>query len=266
MLIDTHAHLDAPDFDDDRAEVLDRARAAGVREIVLAGAARTIEDLERTVLMAEVAPWLWATAGVHPHEARFYDSALAARIDELCANPNVVAVGETGLDFHYNHSPAADQARAFAHQIEIARSHGLPVVCHVRDAHAEAREVLADTSASDVGGIIHCFTGTPDDARAYVDLGFHISFSGIVTFRGARSEPIREAAARVPADRILIETDSPYLAPEPMRGKRNESAYLVHTAARVAALRGISAAELAALTSANARLLLGLPSLEDSNS
>ena len=261
MLIDTHAHIDAPDFDDDREAVLARAKAAGVSAIVVAGAARTVSDLERTVECAateiEGGPQLWATAGVHPHEAKFYTDAHAAAIERLCARSEVVAVGECGLDYHYNHSPPEVQREVFAAHIALARRVGLPVVCHIRDAHDEAREILDAGGAEEVGGVIHCFTGDADDAAAYVERGFYISISGIVTF-GSNAEPIREAVRQVPADRLLVETDSPYLAPVPRRGKRNEPAFVVHTAERIAQLRGITDAEVAALTSANAERLFKL--------
>jgi TatD DNase family protein len=261
MWIDSHAHLDAEVFDDDRAEALARARAAGVEVIVLAGAARTIEDLDRTVATAESDAAFYATAGVHPHEARFWSPALAERVRELARHPKVVGVGETGLDYHYDHSPRPDQREVFAAHVEIAREADLPVICHVRDAHADAATILEATGAAAVGGVIHCFTGGPADAEAYLALGFHISFSGIVTFRGKSAEPIREAARQVPADRLLLETDCPYLAPMPMRGKRNEPAYLVHTAAFVAELRAEPLEALAEATAANTRRLFGLRTL-----
>lgn len=261
MLIDTHAHIDAADFDGDRDAVLSRARDAGVGAIIVAGAARSVEDLERTADCADMeidGVELYATAGVHPHEARHFTGEHAAAIAELAGRPRIVAVGETGLDYHYNHSPPEIQRQVFARQIEIAREVGLPVVCHIRDAHDEAREILDASGAAEVGAVIHCFTGDPDDAAAYVERGFYISLSGIVTF-GASAEPIREAVRRIPADRILVETDSPYLAPVPMRGKRNEPAFVAHTAARIAQLRGITEAELAELTTANARAAFDLP-------
>lgn len=259
MLIDTHAHVDAPDFDGDRLEVLERARDAGVGAVIIAGAARTVADLERTADTAEIAApvALYATAGVHPHEARFYGDEHEAAIERLAARPAVVAIGETGLDFHYNHSPPEVQAEVFARHVAVARRVGLPLVCHIRDAHGQARQILDAAGAAEVGGVIHCFTGGPADAAAYVERGFYISLSGIVTF-GKNAEPIREAARQVPADRLLVETDSPYLAPVPVRGRRNEPAFVAHTVARVAQLRGITEETLAEQTSANARALFGL--------
>jgi TatD DNase family protein len=165
----------------------------------------------------------------------------------------VVALGETGLDFYYDTSPRDAQDAAFRRQIRLARALGKPIVCHVRDAHAEALAILKEEGAAEVGAVIHCFTGTAADATAYVSAGFYISFSGIVTFKGASAEPIREAARVVPHDRILLETDAPYLAPVPRRGKRNEPSYLPHTAEVVAACAGLSAADLAARAAANTR-------------
>jgi TatD DNase family protein len=171
----------------------------------------------------------------------------------------VVAIGETGLDYYYDHSPREEQRAAFARHIEIARAVGKPVVCHVRDAHREAHDMLAEAGVGrGLGGVIHCFTGTPEDAEAYVAMGFHISFSGIVTFRGKSAEPIRQAVKKVPLDRILIETDCPFLAPMPMRGKRNEPAYVVHTAGVVAEQAGVSLADLAAASTRNATSLFAL--------
>lgn len=259
MWIDSHAHLDTDAFDEDRAEALARAHAAGVETIILAGAARDVADLERTVAAAASDPTFFATVGVHPHEARFWTPELEERVRDLAGRSEVVAVGETGLDFHYDHSPRDRQEAVFEAHVELAREAGLPLVCHVRKAHREAAALLERTGAGEVGGVIHCFTGGPEDAEAYLALGFHISLSGIVTFKGKSAEPIREAAARIPADRLLLETDCPYLAPVPERGKRNEPAFLVYTATRVAELRGESLDALAAATAENTRRLFRLP-------
>jgi TatD DNase family protein len=177
--------------------------------------------------------------------------------ERLAPHPRVVAIGETGLDFYYDHSDRAAQADVFRRFIGLARRVGKPVVCHIRDAHEEARAILAAEGAMEVGGVIHCFTGTPDDAAAYVAMGFHVSFSGIVTYKTA--QPIRDAVRQVPLDRILIETDCPYLAPVPKRGKRNEPAFVVHTAEVVAREAGVPVADLAAATVANTARIFRFP-------
>ena len=256
-LIDSHAHVDGPEFDGDRDAVLARARAAGVRRIVVIGAVGDIASAQRAVDLAERDPDVFATIATHPHDAGHLTDAWWAIHERLARHPRVVAIGETGLDFYYDHGPRQAQADAFRRFVALARAVGKPVVCHVRDAHEEARAILTETGAAEVGGIIHCFTGTADDAEAYVALGFHVSFSGIVTYKNA--QPIRDAVRRVPLDRILIETDCPYLAPIPMRGKRNEPAFVVHTAEVVAREAGVSLAALAAATVANTERLLRLP-------
>jgi len=257
-LCDSHAHLDGPEFDDDRADCLARARAAGVREIILIGASGDIASARRAVDTAASDPLLWATVGIHPHDAGRADPSWWQVLDQLGRHPLVVGIGETGLDYYYDHAPPAAQRDAFARQLGLAGELGLPVVCHVRDAHDDARAVLADHWDRRRGCVIHCFTGTPDDADAYVAMGCHVSFSGIVTFRGGRNQPLREAASRVPRDRLLIETDCPYLAPEPVRGKRNEPAFLAYTATSLAATLGMDRDELAALTAENTRTFFAL--------
>lgn len=258
--IDSHAHLDVADFDADRQACLERARAAGVREIVLIGATGDLGAAERAVALAQTDPQLYATVGIHPHDVATMQPAWWHALELLVQQPKVVGVGETGLDYYYDHSPRELQQEAFAGFIQLARRYDKPVVCHVRDAHADALAILAEHWAGNPrGAVIHCFTGTPEDAAAYVELGCHVSFSGIVTFKGAKSDPIRAAVAQVPLDRLLIETDCPYLAPQPYRGKRNEPAYVVHTAETVAREAGLTVPELAARTTANARAFFGLP-------
>ncbi len=246
---DSHAHVDGPEFDGDRAEVLARARAAGVGRIVVIGAVGEPASAERAVALAERDAGIWATVATHPHDVDKMTPAWWEVHERLALHPRVVAIGETGLDFYYDHSARAAQAEAFVRFIELARRVGKPVVCHIRDAHAEARAILAQTRAAELGVVIHCFTGEPDDARAYVAMGCHVSFSGIVTYKTAG--PIRAAVAEVPLDRILVETDCPYLAPIPHRGRRNEPAHVVETGRVVATARGVSEAELAAASYAN---------------
>jgi TatD DNase family protein len=256
MLFDSHAHVDGKEFDDDRAEVLARARAAGVARIVVIGAVGDPGSAERAVALAETDPDIWATVATHPHDTANMTPAWWAVHERLASHPRVVAIGETGLDYYYDHSPRDVQKAAFARFIELARAVGKPVVCHIRDAHDDARAILAAGGVTDC--VIHCFTGTPDDARAYAERGYYVSFSGIVTYKTAQS--LRDAVPLVPRERLLIETDCPYLAPVPRRGKRNEPAFLTHTAQVVAQCAGMSFDELAAATGENAARVFRLPS------
>jgi TatD DNase family protein len=249
MLFDSHAHVDGPEFDADRDGVLARARAAGVQRMIVIGAVGDPASAERAVALAERDPDIWATVATHPHDVAQMTPAWWELHERLATHPRVVAIGETGLDFYYDHSPRDAQRAAFARFIELARAVGKPVVCHIRDAHAEAREILVQHRAAELGCVIHCFTGTPDDARAYAQLGCYVSFSGIVTYKTAQG--LRDAVPLVPRDRLLIETDCPYLAPVPKRGRRNEPAFLVHTAEEVARAAGMSFEELAELTARN---------------
>jgi TatD DNase family protein len=256
-LIDSHCHLEPKDFGDEREEVIARAHAAGVEALVCIGSGATLDEVRNAVMLAETHDTIWAAVGIHPHDvARMPEGALD-EIERLAtSHPRVVAVGETGLDYHYDHSPREAQREAFRSFIGIARRAKKPVSLHIREAHDDAVQILTDEKAGELGGVVHCFTGTLDDAKRYVALGLHISFSGVVTFKSAAA--IREAAAWVPIDRILVETDCPFMAPVPMRGKRNEPAYVVHTARHLAETRGIDPVELATVTTANSRRLFGL--------
>ena len=254
MWIDSHAHVDGPEFDDDRAEALARARAAGVDRIIVIGAVGDPDSATRAVALAERDPEIWATVATHPHDAAQLTPAWWEIHDRLARHPRVVAVGETGLDYYYDHSPRDVQQTAFARFIELARAVGKPVVCHIRDAHDDARAILRAGGVTDC--VIHCFTGTPEDARAYAELGFYVSFSGIVTYKTAQA--LRDAVPLVPRDRLLIETDCPYLAPVPRRGKRNEPAFLTHTAEVVAQCAGLPFEDLARLTAENACRIFGI--------
>ncbi|MBA3395810.1 MAG: TatD family hydrolase [Deltaproteobacteria bacterium] len=256
MLFDSHAHVDGPEFDADRDDVLARARAAGVQRMIVIGAVGDTTSAERSVALAERDPGVWATVATHPHDVEKMTPAWWEVHERLARHPRVVAIGETGLDYYYDHSPRQLQQEAFARFIELARAVGKPVVCHIRDAHDDARAILAAGRADELGCVIHCFTGTPDDARAYAALGYYVSFSGIVTYKTA--QPLRDAVPLVPRDRLLIETDCPYLAPIPKRGKRNEPAFLTHTAEVVAQCAGMSFEDLAAQTAANTCRVFGL--------
>jgi TatD DNase family protein len=250
MLFDSHAHVDGPEFDPDRAEVLARARAAGVQRMIVIGAVGEPSSAERSVALAETDPDIWATVATHPHDVEKMTDEWWAVHERLAPHPRVVAIGETGLDYYYDHSPREAQKVAFARFIELARKVGKPVVCHIRDAHDDARAILKEGRAGELGCVIHCFTGTPEDAAAYAELGYYVSFSGIVTYKTA--QPLRDAVPLVPRDRLLIETDCPYLAPIPKRGKRNEPGFIVHTAEVIARCAGMSYEDLAEQTARNA--------------
>lgn len=255
-VIDTHCHLDFDEFAGELPDVLDRARAQGVVAMVCIGAGRDLTSARGAVSLAAREQDVWAAVGIHPHDAVSITEADWSELDSLAEADRVVAIGETGLDYHYDHSPRATQADAYRRFIALARRVRRPVVSHIRDAHADALGILRDEGAQDVGGVIHCFTGNVDDARGYLELGHYLSFSGILTFRNA--EEVRRAAAFAPLDRVLVETDAPLLAPIPHRGKRNEPAFIVKTLAVLAELKGLPFDEAAAATTANARRLLGL--------
>jgi TatD DNase family protein len=252
-LFDTHAHLHFADFDADRAEVLRRAHAAGVTRMVTIGT--ELPTSRAAIAVAEATPGVWATVGVHPHDAAEVDAAALAEIESLAGGPRVVAIGEIGLDFFRDLSPRDAQQRVFRHFVRVARRVRKPVVVHCRDAHAEVLGILSDERVAEVGGVMHCFSGDVDIARRCLDLGLMISLAGPVTYPNARALP--EVARFVPRDRLVIETDCPFLPPQGHRGKRNEPALMALTAARVAELRGEPVAELARQTSDNARRLFG---------
>lgn len=250
-LFDSHCHLTADAFAEDLDAVLARARAAGVEEMVTI--ASDPDDAVAALFLARTRPGIRCTAGLHPHDAERFGPDAEAAIRELLAEPEVVAVGETGLDFYYDNAPRARQRESFEAQVALACEAGLPVVVHAREADEEVAEVLR--AAGDAAGVLHCFTGGAALLDAGLDAGWHVSFSGIVTFRRfADADLVR----RVPDDRLMIETDSPYLAPVPHRGTRNEPARLPHTCAVVAAIRGTSPEETAELTRRNARRFYGL--------
>ncbi|MBI2219539.1 MAG: TatD family hydrolase [Candidatus Rokubacteria bacterium] len=253
-LFDTHAHLHVADFAGDLADVLARARAAGVREMLTVGT--DVETSRAAIALAEREPDVWAAVGVHPHDAAAAGAAVLAEIAHLARHPRVLAVGEIGLDYFRNLSPRDDQQRTFTRLLRLARDVAKPVVIHCRDAHDDVLRLLAEERAGEVGGVMHCFSGTADIARRALDLGLVISIAGPVTYPNARALP--DVVRLVPDDRLVVETDCPYLPPQPWRGKRNEPAYVAATAARVAELRGEPLETLAARTSATARRVLGL--------
>jgi len=244
MLVDSHCHIDFAE-PDDRPALIERARAAGVRTMLTIGT--KADELPEVIEIASSDPDIWCSIGVHPHEAQAAPDHVMDQLTDLIAHPKVVGIGETGLDFHYEHSPRDRQAQLFRAQCRLARAAGLPVIVHSRNADAETVAILADEGMS--RGVIHCFSTTRALSEPALALGFYISISGIVTFKNA--EELRGIVPEIPLDRLLIETDSPYLAPIPLRGKTNEPAFIVHTAAKVAELKGISVEELAAATTDN---------------
>lgn len=262
-LFDSHSHLHDPAFDDDRDEALVRAHAAGVRELVVVGS--DPEDAGRAKRLAgraaelDSAPAVWWTAGLHPHEARRWSAGIREALIERLAE-GAVAVGETGLDYHYDNSPREEQRKAFAAQLAIAAERELPVVIHSRDAEDETLAVLADSDVPPERIVLHCFTGSPSMLETAVARGCHVSFSGIATFA---SFPAEDLVPRVPHDRLLAETDAPYLAPVPHRGKRNEPAFVVETVRRLAEIRGEPLEETARLTRENARRFYEISNAED---
>jgi len=245
-LTDSHAHLTDDRLRGDLDGVLARARAAGVTRLLTVSA--EVGDFDDVVGVATAHDGVFAAVGVHPHEAKSYADEHEAALRRLAAHPKVVALGEMGLDYHYDHSPRDVQREVFRRQIRLAHEVGLPIIVHTREAENDTASILAEERAGEVGGVLHCFTGTHRLAELALNLGLCISFSGVVTFPNA--EEIREVAALVPADRLLVETDCPYLAPVPHRGRRNEPAFVVATARRVAELRGVTLAEIAASSNA----------------
>ncbi len=255
-VIDSHCHLDFEDYAQDLPEVLARARDAGLVRMICVGSGRDIQSARNAVALAARQEDIFATVGIHPHDVAGMTGDTWRELDDLARAPWVVGVGETGLDYHYDHSPRDVQQAAFRRFVELGRRARRPVVCHVRDAHEPAAAILREENVGEVGGVIHCFTGGVEDARRYLDLGLYLSFSGILTFKTAGA--IREAAAMAPLDRVMVETDAPYLAPIPFRGKRNEPAHVIKTLELLASLRGLSVDEAAEATTANAMRLFGL--------
>jgi len=251
VLVDTHCHLDPQYFPAGPDEALARAREAGVAGFVVIGVGSDLAPARAAVALARRLPVeAGAAVGVHPHDATTLDDAAYEELSRLTAAPEVVAVGEIGLDYHYDHSPRDVQRATFARLIGLARERRKPIVIHTRSAPADTLAVLESEGARDVGGVIHCFSEDRAFAERALDLGFYLSFSGIVTFKS--SVAIQDVAGWAPKDRILVETDSPYLAPVPKRGRPCEPAFVVHTARRVAELRGVAFEELAEITSENA--------------
>ena len=256
-IVDSHCHLDFEDFRDDLPAVLERARAAGIVALVCVGSGGDLATAERAVALAEKEPDVFAAIAIHPHDASKVQPDFWPALETLAQRKRVVGIGETGLDYYYDHSPRQTQREVFVRFLELAVAVSRPVICHVRDAHEDAIDLLRAGPLPDAGGVIHCFSGNAEDARRYLDLGLYLSFSGVLTFK--KADDIRAAAAYAPADRLLVETDAPYLAPVPHRGQRNEPSYVAKTLEVLAQVRGLSPSRAAEATTANAFRLFRLP-------
>jgi TatD DNase family protein len=256
-LVDSHCHLADPKLRDDTDAIIARAREVGVGTLISVGAVGPIETDRLTLEIAERNARVYASVGVHPHDAKDCAEERITELRELAHSPKVVAIGESGLDFHYMHSPRDAQEASLKRHLELASETGKPIVIHCRDAEARIIEIVRDVGMPVRGGVIHCFTGDSAAAQQFLALGFYISFSGILTFKNAAA--IREAAAIVPPDRVMVETDAPYLAPEPYRGRCNEPAFVVRTLAVLARVRDVDEAQLASQIVSNATALFRLP-------
>ena len=258
-LVDSHCHLDDSQFEVDRSTVIERAQAGGVGCMLAIGTGDGPPDLEAAVRLAEQYPFIYATVGVHPNDTPKLAPDTFEHLERLLSHPKVKAIGEIGLDYHWG-TPKETQTSAFVRQLEMAAAAKMPIVIHTRDAWNDTLDLLkAHWAGRGLPCLMHCFTGTAEQARECVDLGFYLAFGGVTTF--PKSAEIREAARITPADRLLLETDSPYLAPIPFRGKRNEPAYVAHTAKVIAGLRGVKVDELARETTENFAHVFGIATL-----
>ena len=256
MLIDSHAHIQGKEYAGEVEAVIARAREAGVGKIIAVGGAGDISSNTEAIALARTFPDIYATVGMHPHDAKDVGEDELQKLKELTSHPKVIAVGETGLDYYYDHSPREVQRRVFAEFIHLARETGLPIVVHERDAANDAAQLLRGEGEGKIRGVIHCFTGNYEAACAYLDLGFYISFTGIITFKNA--DPLREVVRKLPLEKMFVETDSPYLTPMPYRGRRNEPAYVRYVAETVARIKGLSLEEVARVTTQNVQELFGV--------
>jgi TatD DNase family protein len=251
VLIDSHAHLE---IIESISEVIDRASKNGVESVVAVSS--DLDSSRRTIEISNSFHSVYSAVGIHPHEASSFSESALAQLANFVSEKRVRAIGETGLDYHYSHSNRESQIMSFTNQIGLSIQSDLPLIIHIREAFSDVLNILRRPDFSNARGVIHCFTGDYETAKWFIDLGFFISFSGIVTFKNA--ENVRDAAKRIPLDRMLIETDSPYLAPVPFRGKRNEPAYVIHVAQKIAELRGTSYEKIAEITTINAKELFRL--------
>jgi TatD DNase family protein len=250
MLVDSHAHIQGKEYAGEVESVIVRARQTGVEKIIVAGGAGDMSSNTEAIALADSYDDVYATVGMHPHDAKDVNQEQLRFIKELTAHAKVVAVGETGLDYYYSHSPHDVQRRVFSLFIKLARETGLPIIVHERDAARDTAELLRAEADGELRGVIHCFTGSYEAATTYLDLGFYLSFTGIITFKNAAA--LREVVRRMPLERILVETDSPFLTPVPHRGKRNEPAYVSFVAETVAKVKGLSLEEVGRVTTLNA--------------
>jgi TatD DNase family protein len=258
-LIDSHAHIDFPQFAEDREAMLERARAAGVTTLLAIGSGPGPEKLDAAIPFAEQHDWIYASVGIHPHEAKDLTSAHLSQLERLTKHPRVIAYGEIGLDYFYNHSPREVQQRVFREQMELAAKAKLPMIIHCRDAWPECMTMLEEQwRPKGLGGILHCFSSTLEDAQRGLDMGFMISFAGNSTYPKAQN--LRDVAKALPLQNILIETDSPFLAPQGYRGKRNEPAFVGEVAKAIASVRNLAADEIASATAENFRRFFKLSS------
>ncbi len=258
MFVDSHAHIDGHEFDADRGEVIELAQAAGVSRILNVGTGDPHSGaFERAVELGKTHESVFTAIGTHPHDARLYDDAAEEKIKNLINNEHVIAWGEIGLDFHYDNSPRDIQVDVFKRQLRAARECDLPVVIHTREAETETIEILkSEYDGAQRRGVFHCFSGSRELAQSAIEIGFMLSFSGIVTFK--KADELRAIAKEVPLDRLLIETDCPYLTPIPYRGKRNEPAYVVEVARCLATLHDVNIEEMARITTENFNRFFGL--------
>jgi TatD DNase family protein len=256
-LIDSHAHIDFPQFAEDREAMLERARAAGVTALLAVGTGPGPEKLDAALPFAEQHDWIYATVGIHPHEAKEVTPQHFEQLATLAKRPRVIAWGEIGLDYHYDHSPREVQTRVFRKQMALAREAKLPIIIHCREAWSDCLNLIEkDWRSSGLAGILHCFSSTLEDAKRGIEMGFLISFAGNSTYPKAQN--LRDIAKALPLENLLIETDAPYLAPQPYRGKRNEPAYVAEVARTLASVRNLPPEEVASTTAANFRRFFGL--------
>ncbi len=260
LLIDSHAHLDGDKFANDLDETVTRATANGISHILTIGC--DLESSANSIAVAEKYEHIFAAVGVHPHDATEINDATLAQLKTMLAHPKVVALGEIGLDYYRDHSPREIQRSAFRQQIQLARKVGKPIIVHDRDAHEEVIQILKEENAAEVGGVLHCFSGDLNMAKQCLKLGFYLSFTGTITY--PKNEEIREIIRELPIERMLVETDSPYLSPQKFRGKRNEPAYVRYTAEKMAEIKGLTIDDVARITSRNCHDLFGIGSVDQS--
>jgi TatD DNase family protein len=254
MIFDTHAHYDDEQFDIDREQVLERAYQSRVHYII--NASSDMASSKRSISLSEKYPFIYAAVGVHPHYVKDMDEVVLEQIKILSNSDKIVAIGEIGLDYHYENSLKEIQKKWFKKQLRLAKSLGLPVIIHNREAHGDCLDIVKEEKAGDTGGVFHCYSGSVEMARELIDNNFYLAFGGIVTFKNAKKAV--DVIKYMPLDRLLIETDCPYLSPEPYRGKRNESSYLVHIIKKIAEIKGVSINNLENVTTDNAKTLFSI--------